>query len=145
MQFTGFRAPLVQDVAIHKLWDTPGQKPFNLLGFEASWVLPAPSRPFLEPPGAFPGRPGGSEVLWGLLVLPGPSWGFLRPPEAFWGSPWAFWDLLGLPVRLGVSAMKQKLTGFVDAQHGSTFLSASFWDPSIVPMHFVNWIDLRLI
>ena len=83
--------------------------------------------------------------MWGLLVLPGPSWGFLRPPEAFWGSPWAFWDLLGLPVRPGVSAMKQKPTGFVDAQHGSTFLSASFWDPSIVPMHLVNWIDLRLI
>ena len=79
--------------------------------------------------------------MWGLLVLPGPSWGFLRPPEAFWGSPWAFWDLLGLPVRPGVSAMKQKLTGFVDAQH----VSASFWDPSIVPMHLVNWIDLRLI
>ena len=73
LQFTGFGAPLVQDVAIHKLWDTPGEKFFNLPGFEASWVLPAPSGPFLEPPGAFPGRPGGSEVLWGLLVLPGPS------------------------------------------------------------------------
>ena len=143
--FIVFRAPLSKTLLFTSFGTPLAQKTFNLPGFEASWVLPAPSGPFLEPPVAFPGRPGGSEVLWGLLVLPGPSWGFLRPPEAFWGSPWAFWDLLGLPVRPGVSAMKQKLTGFVDAQHGSTFLSASFWDPSIVPMHLVNWIDLRLI
>ena len=71
--FIVFRAPLSKTLQFTSFGTPLAQKTFNLPGFEASWVLPAPSGPFLEPPVAFPGRPGGSEVLWGLLVLPGPS------------------------------------------------------------------------
>ena len=76
LQFTGFQAPLVQDVAIHKRWETPGPKTFQFARF----------RSFLGPPGAF-------------RALPATSWGFPWPSWWLWnlvGPSGASWALLKL-------------------------------------------------
>ena len=103
LQFTRFRAPLVQDVAIHKLWGAPGPKTFQFTRFPgflgspcALWALPPTSWGFPWPSWWLLGSCG---AFWCFLGSPRGSWGFLGPPEAFWGSPGAFWGLLGLPVR----------------------------------------------
>ena len=71
-------------------------------------MLLAPSGPFLEPLGAFLGRPGGfwgllgpSGASWDLMGAPGASWGFLKLSGALLRPSGASWGFLS-----GAGAMK---------------------------------------